>query len=71
MTLSEVNAAIRALEKQSRPCAVAILARFGARVTPELKAENYEAVLDTARAALAEIEANGRSGGRHEICKLA
>lgn len=40
----QLNTAVRALEKLSRPAAVAILARYGALRTPELKTEDIPAV---------------------------
>jgi hypothetical protein len=45
--LSQVNAAISALSAQSngRDKAVEILGRFGALCTPQLKREDYQAVL--------------------------
>jgi hypothetical protein len=48
----EVNAAVRALEKQSRAKATEVLARFGAMNTTELKPEQYQAVIEMAQAEL-------------------
>jgi hypothetical protein len=54
--LSQVNAAISKLSKQpdgGRGRAAAILAKFGARNTPELRRSDYGAVLDLTNEALA------------------
>jgi hypothetical protein len=43
-TRDELNAAVKALAKLDRPAAVAILARYGALTTPQIKHEDVLSV---------------------------
>jgi hypothetical protein len=52
VTMQAVNAAVRALEKRDRAAAIALLERFAVITTPQLRPEQYQAVLEAFEAAL-------------------
>jgi hypothetical protein len=58
-TLADVRVAIKALERRSRDKAVEILRQFGVMRTPELKPEQYQAVIDLANLESAKLDAWG------------
>lgn len=53
----ELNAAVKALEAKDRAAAVDILARYGARCTPEIKREDIPAAHAAFVEALAKLDA--------------
>lgn len=55
--IEKVNAAVLALAGINRPKAKEILGKFGVAATPELKKEQYQAVIDAMEEAKAAIDA--------------
>jgi hypothetical protein len=49
VTIQDVNKAIRALERLSRPQAQDVLRKFSVDRTPDLRPEHYQEVIDLAR----------------------